>query len=88
MKSEDEVRQLSAEAGMIWNSPLVKDFMENFVKKVFIEWTNEQDPVQRELLWLKVQAADAFKGMFLSYLAGGRALEKKKGIGDTIGPII
>ena len=85
MKTEDEIRQLSGEADRIWNSPLVRDFMENFVKKVFVEWTNEQDPVQRELLWLKVQAADAFKAMFLSYISGGKALKKKK---DESSPII
>ena len=55
---EDEVVRLAGEADRIWNSPLVQDFMKNFVMEVFVEWSNERDPVQREMLWMQVQAAD------------------------------
>ena len=89
-KTEDQVTQLSGEAERIWNSPLVRDFMDNFVKEVFVEWTNEQDQTKRDLLWLQVQAADKFKGRFLGYMAGGKAIEKRKdgSVAAGVGPII
>ena len=88
MKSEDEVRQLSAEASRIWTSPIVRDFMENYIQTLFVDFTNAQTDQELVAIKARADAAASFKAAMLRHIAGGRALEKKKGIGDTIGPII
>ena len=89
-KTEEDVARLSAEASQVWNHPLVKDFMDNYVRTVFILWLDEQDPVKREQLWAEAHGATAFKARFLSHMAGGRALERKKSgdIAANIGAIV
>ena len=89
-KTEEQVERLSAEAEQVWNNPLVRDFMDNFVKEMFVEWLNEEDEAKRNRLWGIAKGAEGFKARFLSYLAGGKALAKKKSgaIADGIGSII
>jgi len=89
-KTEEDVARLSAEARQVWNHPLVKDFMDNYVQKVFIRWIDEVDPVKRDRLWNEAHGATAFKAVFLSHMAGGRALERKKSgdISSNIGAIV
>jgi hypothetical protein len=89
-KPEDQVRQMSNEAAMVWNHPLVKDFMNNYVKKLFIDWTNAKTPEQRESLWNKAEGAAAFKADMLSHMSAGRAAERKRrgDVSDNLGAII
>jgi len=89
-KTEEDVERLSNEARQVWGNPLVQDFMSNYPMKIFIQWLDETDPVVREALWNEARGVTAFKRTFLTHLAGGSALKKKRegSIADGIGPIV
>ena len=89
-KTDEDVRRLSVEARQVWESPLVRDFMQNYVMQLFTLWLNEPDQSKREELWFEARAVDGFKNKFLRHMAGGAALDKRNSgkIAEGIGPII
>ena len=90
-KTDDERINLAGEAERIWNSPMVKGFMDNFIKQLFVEWTNAKSEKERDDLWHEAQVAAKFKDRFLRYISDGKATVRRRedgGVIDNIGPII
>lgn len=89
-KTDEELLQLSAEAQMIWTHPLTQDYLENYIGKLLVRWMAAETVEKRENLWAEAKGVEGFKAHFLSHLAGGRAVEKRKsgGIAEGIGPIV
>jgi hypothetical protein len=89
-RTEDDIKRLSAEAAAIWNNPLTQDYMKNYIGKLLIRWMAAATPEERERLHAEAKGVEAFKAHFLSFIAAGKALDKKKesSIAGSIGSIV
>jgi hypothetical protein len=89
-KSDEQIQQLSGEAAAVWGSPVMRDFFEIEIKRMFVNWLNEPDEAERNKIWNQAKGMDLLKARMLGFMAAGRAVERKKdgSIADGIGAII
>ena len=84
MDSDEKIRA-GREAKAIIENPLVKDFFDNYIQHLFVEWSSTESPQDRERIWNLSEAAKQFKRHFTSYIISGNIEERKNGTTDTAG---
>jgi len=65
------------EAKMVWNSKLVRAFMETYVNALFVKWVNASTVEEREQLWAKAKVAEDFKRTFEQAITKGNIEQRK-----------
>ena len=76
MDSDERIR-IGNEARAIIENPLVKDFFDNYIQKLFVDWSNATSAEERERLWNLSEAAKLFKHHFSRYIISGTIEERK-----------
>lgn len=95
MDSDEKIRA-GNEARMLLENPLVKDFMQNHIQKLFVKWLKATTLEERERLWSEGQVAGEFRQHFQNFITSGRIEERKHGeqsgtdgtAGTTRSPVI
>ena len=78
MDSDERIRA-GHEARAIIENPLVKDFFDNYIQKLFVDWSNAESAEERERIWNLSEAAKLFKHHFNRYIISGSIEERKHG---------